>query len=236
MAGTTTTRRLSIGILIGAIIAFPLGAFGAKAWLAKRPLLAAPASANSSTNGSSSLFLTEGFDFSSIRNAEWHGPDPGARIDLARFKRRDGKSLADLINKQPIVVVSVHPECGMCAASRDEMIHLTKKFSSMNLKYYVVSFASTPASDFFTYSESLNIGVDAFLWDATSGPAPEQLFTMTNPSHLLLAADGTVIRVWPGSNPEKSVRQRMARQILSDTSVILDTLNAFTSKPGSPSR
>ena len=49
---------------------------------------------------------------------------------------------------------------------------------------------------------------------------------MNNPSHLLLDRNGTVIRVWPGSYADKAVRDRMARQILADTSVVLETLTA----------
>lgn len=51
---------------------------------------------------------------------------------------------------------------------------------------------------------------------------------MGTPSYLLLTPDGgTVIRVWPGSYEDISVRQRMARQIIADTALALDTLNAL---------
>jgi hypothetical protein len=231
---TGLRNRLAIGVVIGAIAALPLGAFGAKAFLAREPSLILPTSANSNTNASNNPFLTEGFDFTMLRTSDWRGPDIGGKIDLARLKRKDGKPLADFVGNQPIVVVSVSPDCAMCAATRDEMIHLAKKFSSMKLKYYLVSFAAKPPSDFFTYSDSLNVGVDAFLWDAEKGRAPEKLFFMTNPSNLLLSSDGTVIRVWPGSHADKSVRQRMARQILSDAAVIMDTLSAVAPQADHP--
>ncbi len=53
---------------------------------------------------------------------------------------------------------------------------------------------------------------------------------MTNPTHLLVDRVGTVIRVWPGSHQDKSVRDRMAKQILSDTSVVVDTISALPSR------
>jgi len=84
---------------------------------------------------------------------------------------------------------------------------------------------------FFKYSESLNVGAEGF---AQSGPPPDSIFTMTTPSHMLLNNDGAVIRVWPGSYKDKPVRDRMARQILADTSVVLDTLNAVATRDEKP--
>lgn len=108
------------------------------------------------------------------------------------------------------------------------MSHLHKKLSSMDINYYMVFFAAqTPQSDFFKYSDSLNVGAPSFLWNAELGVPPESIFTMTAPSHLLLNSDGTVIRVWPGSYEDKPVRQRMARQIIADILVATDTLNAL---------
>ncbi len=218
VGGKALRSRLAIGVVIGAMIAFALAALTAKAFFARKQ----------STN--TSPFLTEGFDFNLLRTSdnEWRGPDIGAKIDLTRLKTRDGRALASLVGKRPIVLVSVNPACAMCGVARDEMSYLREKLSSMDINYYLVFFASeTPKSDFFQYSDSLNVGAPSFLWNADSGAPPESIFTMTNPSHLMLNSDGTVIRVWPGSYRDKAVRQRMARQIIADISVVVDTLNAL---------
>ncbi|MEK6336541.1 MAG: hypothetical protein AABM67_16560 [Acidobacteriota bacterium] len=224
MFGVRALRsRFSLGIVVGGMIAFALGAFTAKAYFARKQSPIPTSNANP--------FLIEGFDFNMLRTAEteWRGPDIGARIDLTRLRMKDGKTLASVVGKRPVVLVSVNPACAMCGIARDEMRYLREKLSNMDINYYPVFFASeTPNSDFFQYSDSLKVGAPSFLWNIEAGQPPESLVTMTNPSHLLLNSDGTVIRVWPGSYKDKVVRDRMARQIVADTLVVIDTLNALS--------
>jgi hypothetical protein len=59
---------------------------------------------------------------------------------------------------------------------------------------------------------------------------PDSLAHITIPSHILVRNDGLVIQVWNGSNRQKETRQQIARQIVSDTLVINDTLNAVSQK------
>lgn len=95
----------------------------------------------------------------------------------------------------------------------------------------VVSFDSQISQpDFFNYVDSLKVGSESYFWSSHAGPPSESLFAMTNPTHLLVDRVGTVIRVWPGSHQDKSVRDRMAKQILSDTSVVVDTISALPSR------
>jgi hypothetical protein len=216
--GKALRSRFGIGVVIGAVIAFGLAAMTSKAFFVGKQ------SANTSP------FLTEGFDFSPLRSADnvWRGPDIGEKIDLTRLRTKNGETLASVIGKRPIVLVSVNPDCGMCKAAKDEMSYLREKLSSMDINYYIVFFASeTPRLDFFRYGDSLKVGAPSFLWNADSGPPPESVFKIVNPSHLLLNVDGTVIRVWPGSNNDKGVRDRMAHQIMAETLVALDTLQAI---------
>lgn len=223
LGGKVLHSRFALGLIIGGTIALALAAFTAKAYLVrKQSPIPSPKT--------SPFLLTEGFDFNQLRTAEneWRGPDIGEKIDLTRLKTKDGKTLASIVGKRPIVLVSVNPECGMCSIAADEMRHLHKKLSSMDINYYMVFFAAqTPQSAFFQYCDSLNVGAQSFLWNAEAGVPPESIFTMTTPSHVLLTSDGTVIRVWPGSYNDKPVRQRMARQIIADTLVATDTLQAI---------
>src|SRR5438105_397084 len=96
LEGKLAYYRLVIGIIIGASVAFPLGAFAAKAYFA-RSQFGSSVTTNSSSNNSGAL-LTEGFDFNSLRKSdnEWAGPNIGDKIDLTRLKTRDGKTLASM--------------------------------------------------------------------------------------------------------------------------------------------
>lgn len=211
----------ALGIILGGTLAFAIGVFSGKGFLvAKQDLKASTPS---------SPFLTEGFDFNQLRTAEneWRGPNIGEKIDLTRLRMKDGTTLASMVGKWPIVLVSINPDCAMVRITSDEMSHLREKLSSIDINYYMAFFAAqTPQLDFFKYSDSLNVGAPSFLWDTQAGKPAESIFTMTTPSHLLLNSDGTVIRVWPGSYNDKPVRQRMMRQIIADTLVAIDTLKA----------
>ena len=209
--------RLMIGILIVAIALCGLAVFAARK-LFMKPMPTA--------------FLTEGFDFGLLRTREidWRGPDLGHKLDLTRLEDRSGKTLASVIGNGPAMLVSVNSQCGMCSIAKDQMLRLRSELSSKGLNYYVLFFATqTPESD-FQYADALNLGAQTFVWNGNSGPPPEDVFKMAVPSHLLINSDGTVIRVWPGSYDDKSVRDRMAQQILADTSVVIDTLNVIHSE------
>jgi hypothetical protein len=154
------------------------------------------------------------------------------KIDLTRLHAKDGKNLASVVGERPIMLVAVNPDCAMCKIASDEISHLSAKLATMDINYYVVSFApQNPSSDVFEYSDSLNVGAPSFLWNAEAGAPPESVSKMTTPTHLLLNNDGTVLRVWPGSYKDRPVRQRMARQIIADTLVALDTVTALLRKP-----
>jgi hypothetical protein len=221
MFGRKTLRsRFTLSLILGGMITFALGAFSGKAYFVRKQIAASP---------KVSPFLIEGFDFNLLRSSEneWRGPNVGEKIDLTRLQRKDGKTLASVIPKRPIVLVSINPACAMCKNARDEMSYLREKLSSMDITYYLVGFASeTPQLDFFRYSDSLRVGAQSFLWDSEGGRPPESIIMMTNPSHLLLNSDGRVIRVWPGSYNDKAVRDRMANQIIADVSMATDSLKA----------
>lgn len=213
--------RFTAGIVIGALVAYALGALSANAYYQRKQ------------GTKNSLLLTEGFDFNRLRSpdVEWRGPNTGEKIDLTRLRAKDGRSLAAAAGKRPLMIAAVNPECGMCRLAADEMIHLRAKMAAMGVDYYVVSFSEMNSqTNFFDYADSLKVGAPTFLWDAEADAPPESLVVMGTPSHVLLNPDGTVIRVWPGSYEDVSVRQRMARQIIADVRVALDTLSALSAR------
>lgn len=213
--------RFTAGLIIGGLVAYALGALSANAYYQRKQ------------EKKNSPLLTEGFDFNRFRSSEvvWRGPNIGEKIDLTRLRAKDGKPLAGVVGKRPLMIAAVSPQCAMCRLAVDEMIHLRAKLAAMGIDYYMASFSQIdPQSGFFEYAASLKVGAPPFLWDTEAGAPPEALVVMGTPSHLLLNPDGTVIRVWPGSYEDVSVRQRMARQIIADAQVALDTLNALSAR------
>jgi hypothetical protein len=213
--------RLTAGVVVGALAVYALGALSANAYYQRRQ------------EKKNSELLIEGFDFNRFRSSdvEWRGPNVGERIDLTRLRARDGRPLSEAVGRRPLMIAAVNPQCAMCRVAADEMIHLRAKLAAMGVEYYTASFSrvdSPPA--FFDYAASLRVGAPSFLWDAGAGAPPEALVVMGTPSHLLLNPDGTVIRVWPGSHQDVSLRQRMARQIIADAQVALDTLDALSAQ------
>ena len=217
-----TPLRLIVGVSVGGLLAFSLGITIGRSFFARK--------SDPNTVATSGLLRIEGFDFNALRSKDndWRGPDLGEQIDLARLRTKENKTLASVIGPRPFMLVSVNPTCAMCKIARDQMIYLRTELSRLDVDYHIVSFTSSAdrQSDFFSYADSLKVGGQSFLWNLEDGLPSESIFIMNNPSHLLLDQNGTVIRVWPGSYADKAVRDRMARQILADTSVVLETLNA----------
>ena len=223
-----SSLRLIIGVFVGGLLAFPLGLTIGQGFFARKT--------GSNTPAASTLLRIEGFDFNQLRSKEneWRGPELGDKIDLARLRTKEDKTLASMVGPRLLMLVVINPSCALCKVARDEMIYLRTELSRLNVDYYIVSFTA-PADrrvEFFNYADSLKVGVQSFLWNLEDGPPAESIFIMNNPSHLLVDQNGTVIRVWPGSYEEKAVRDRMARQIVADTTVVVETLNALEANNG----
>ncbi len=163
---------------------------------------------------------TEGFDFGLIlRQKSDAGPDAGYRIDISHLKARDGARLSAIIAERPAIIVAVDSECGMCKLAADQMRYERDQAISDGLAYYVVSFTSE-SSSFFSFADSLGIDAPAFLWAKEEAQQPESLLTMVVPSHLMIDSKGVIIGKWPGSNGNKTVRERMANQIVADLQIM----------------
>lgn len=160
----------------------------------------------------------EGFDFSIILKLKSGiGPEVGEKIDLTQLKGRDGVSLAKAIGESPAIIVAVDDQCGMCQIAANEIRYIYDRLADSGIRYYIVSFTSHEPSSFFGFIDSLGIDISAFMWAKEISPPPEPLFTMVVPSHLMIDRTGIVIRKWPGASEDKSIRERMANQIINDT-------------------
>jgi len=141
--GRVLRYRFVLGLIIGGAIAFALGAFTTQAYFARRQSHDSSLNSGSNSNrNNNSPFLTEGFDFNLLRSSdnEWRGPNIGEKIDMTRLKTKEGQTLASMVGKRPMVLVSINPDCAMCKVASDEMTHLREKLSSMDINYYLVFF------------------------------------------------------------------------------------------------
>lgn len=209
--------RFLTGLIAGALIAFVLSGIAVKAFR-RRNVPAGPA-----------FLLKQGFDFRALRSGDqpWKGPAIGERIDLKMLKAADGSAIATVSGKQPVMLVSINPACSMCTVARDQMRLVREALVVAGIQYYPVCFSPIDSQrNFFDYSKALGLKEPAFEWQGTTSPGSAVL-DMTVPSHLFVDYDGTVIQVWPGSNADQEVRQRMATQIVNDTMVIKETVQAI---------
>lgn len=172
------------------------------------------------------LLLRQGFDFKALRseNLIWRGPALGEKIDLTRLKAADASELGQLLGKQPVMLASINPTCAMCSVAKDEMQFVREHVVPAGVQYYAVCFRPVDSiSNFYEYANSIGIAAPTFEWQGEVAP-PLSILDMTVPSHLLIAQDGTVLQVWPGSSNEKEVRDRMGSQIVEDTLIISEVL------------
>ncbi len=179
------------------------------------------------------LLMKDGFDFNTLRssNKEWGGPDIGETVDMNRLKGHDGETLASIIGDRPAMLVVVDPRCSMCKVAADQMNYVRNQLLPMRVAYYVTDFSPVDRNFYQRYATGLVDGVPAFLWSQDEVTPPQSLLKIVQPSHILIDHSGTVLRVWPGSNATKTVRDRMGSQIVFDTGVIIDTLQALTLEP-----
>lgn len=211
-----------IGVLTGVIIAFTLVGFKIKnsnLFLRK--------------NSESNSLITEGYNFRKARNLNysWVGPKLGERINLHQLKNSDGKSLAETVKTNNIMLVTLDPECAFCNVSGDLISSVREGIEPIKIEYYPVYFAHFEnSSDIDRYVASFGFQSKAFTW-AQDGELPqESLQNIITPAHLLLDNTGKVIQVWAGSNKEKNIRMKMGQQIIVDTMTINDTLTALEQK------
>jgi hypothetical protein len=212
--------RFRAGLIAGSLIAFVLAGIAVKAF--RRP---------SVPPKPVPPLLKLGFDFRALRSGEkpWKGPAIGDKIDMTKLKALDGSGISALVGKQPVMLASINPACGMCTAARDEMFFIREHLTPVGVQYYAVCFRPIDSSqNFYRYAASLGLSDPTFEWQGAESPS-RAILDMTVPSHLLVDSQGIVLQVWPGSSEEKEVRQRMGSQIVDDTLLISETLRVGVS-------
>ncbi|GEM_PF-1909505 len=175
-------------------------------------------------------FLFSGFNFRKLRDQEndWKGPEIGVKINLKKLKDGRQNSLDDAIKNKTVMLVVINPSCYYSIGTKNEMNYIREQLIPLGITYYAVTFSMPDkTTDYFKFCEVLGFGNNAFQWSLNDASAPKSLTKINIPSHILVRNDGVVIQVWPGSNSNQEVRQRMAKQIVSDTLIINDAFRAI---------
>lgn len=131
---------------------------------------------------------------------ELAGPVVGETIDLKSFQTRNGATLFELMKEHSVaMLVVVDPSCGTCA--QDSLRTLRASVERTNIAYYVVMIPNgSDPQKYFSFADSLNLGVESFVWNNASAK-PGSLAAMTKPSHLQINKEGLVVEKWSGVPP-----------------------------------
>ncbi len=162
---------------------------------------------------------TRGYDYDELINAgyDWTGPKIGEKIQLNYLKNGDGISLPQKLTHSKTLISVVDPECFACQAASDQMKYINEKLANSDVNYAVVSFSQKMTNKKLSeYVESLELDADSFLWTDKNENILSSINSMVLPSHILIDAEGNVITTYPGTDKEKSIRDRMANQIIKE--------------------
>jgi hypothetical protein len=170
------------------------------------------------------VYSSQPFDFTYgvSEDEPWKGPKVGSRLDIKSLVGQDGRALSDEMQGKIAMLILVDPGCGACRASSDQMRKVRDEISRERVPYFVVTFSSTISPDqFATYAASLGLNEPFFLRLHKDQPLAPELLGLVLPTHLLIDAEGTILRRWPGTSKTGLVREIMADRIVSDTLLAL---------------
>jgi len=173
---------------------------------------------------------TAEFNFAKVVNNPrlWTGPKPGDRFDFTRLKDRSGNTLASSMGgRLPVMLVAVSPECDICSESPDQIRQVRDAIAKYEVKCYLVGFLrqEQSADNLFKYLDALQVNVPTFVGWEQEGKTPDPLTHMIVPVHFLIDGDSIIRGVWPGTARDKTRRDKMATQIISDTLQIVPNLS-----------
>lgn len=162
---------------------------------------------------------SRGFDYDSLieKEYDWTGPKIGENINLNYLKDRNGNSLPQQLKQNRILLSVVDPECGACKIASDQMQYIQENTKNSNINYAVISFSQKLYLDELPhYAESLRLSANTYSWVGGNDNILSSVKNMVLPSHILVDSDGNVIKTYPGTDKEKSTRDRMANQIIKE--------------------
>lgn len=170
-----------------------------------------------------SYFAIE-YDFSTYKS----GPNVGEVISLEGLMDRTGKSFSKSEHKELILIAVVDPECGASKVAKDQIGWIQEALSKVDVEYILVSFTSKATlEEFSLFADSFNLSTNSLVWKNNSSPKPESLLTMVVPSHFLIDYNGKILKKFPGTNKNTSVRKKMAKQIVKEVIIEAKKRNNF---------
>lgn len=166
-------------------------------------------------------YLFDRFDYDLIRkdeNVAWSGPKEGEKIELTGFKDEQSKQFPQLPEKSLILFSLINPKCGMCKRSADLIEQVRDEAKLHQVKFFMVSVASDISKEeFFEYAKTFGKLDGIYSWENEKELVLPALQKMVIPSFILVSEQGVVLRRFPGTSNEKTIRDQMARQIITET-------------------
>lgn len=154
-------------------------------------------------------FITKGYD--------WAGPKSGEVINLDYLTDENNRILSEVSNQRLILLSAVDPECGACITAKDQMRFLQENLEGIGVDYFIISFSQKLSPiELSRYAKSMGLTVNTYSWAENHKNIIPTINKMVLPSHILIDMKGKVIKTFPGTDKEKSVRNRMVYQIIKE--------------------
>ena len=127
------------------------------------------------------------------------GPAVGETIDLKSFQTRSGVTLFETMKEHSIaMLVVVDPNCSTCVNVKDSLRTLRERVEKTRIAYYLVMIPDgTDPAKYFSFADSLKLGVESFVWN-NANAKPGSLASMMKPSHLQITNEGLIVQKWSG--------------------------------------
>ncbi len=170
------------------------------------------------------LITENGFKFESIVNDPklWLGPQVGFPIDTSKLQDQQEQSLTGVVESENLtMLIAVDRECQVCSHSIEYLNEVRQQLAERNIKYCIISFKPDSSDEYFRFARTLNMDAPSFLWAQRDAVVPSPLSLMALPTHLLVDSQHRIRGIWPGGAEGKTVRGKMAHQIISDIDMLL---------------
>jgi hypothetical protein len=160
-----------------------------------------------------------GYDYDSkiAKQYDWIGPKPGEVIDTDKLVNTEGVSLDKLPKAGLMLLTVVEPECAASKESDEQMRFLSEKLTGRNIDYFLVCFSRKVSAESLSgFVDSLNLQAKSFSWNDDFENVLPSIKSIVYPSHILIDSKGVVIKTFPGTSSDRSIRDRMVRQVLKE--------------------
>lgn len=160
-----------------------------------------------------------GYDYESRieKGLDWTGPRRGEIIDLDYLVDKNGVTLHEFPKNDLILLTVIDTRCGGCKLTREQFRYLDENLDGKNVDRFMVCFSPNVSPlEMSEYVKSLNLNTNSLTWTNGLGSVLSSINTIAFPSHILMDSRGAVIKSFAGTNFDKSVRDRMARQVLQE--------------------